>query len=110
MAAPTAPSAQLSARGPSFSFRSLVLLVGSSCDTAHRDPRLPPTTYSVSLESPPFRCDLHVRIDIKVHRLGSLLEPILIVILLFHLMLSLLDIPRQSYSLLELWQEPALDR
>jgi predicted CDP-diglyceride synthetase/phosphatidate cytidylyltransferase len=51
----------------------------------------------------------HVWIDIDVHGLGCFLEPVLIVLVLFMVMLRLFDRLGDLHSLLEFGKEPRFD-
>jgi hypothetical protein len=84
---------------------------GSRQQVADRKPR-------IGLEGPiidhrrraaPRRADSHVRIQIQVHRLRGLFEPVLVVILLLHLVLRLFDRFGQSDPLFQFGHEPGVD-
>lgn len=55
------------------------------------------------------RANSHVRIQIQVHSLRGLFEPVLLVILLLHLVLRLFDRLGQSDPLFQLGHEPGVD-
>lgn len=57
----------------------------------------------------PGRANSHVRIQIQVHSLRGLFEPVLLVILLLHLVLRLFDRLGQSDPLFQLGHEPGVD-
>lgn len=53
---------------------------------------------------------LHARIDVEVHCLSSLLQPISVVLVLFIRVMRFLDFPRKSNTLPQLGQEATLNR